>query len=498
MFLYALKRKVVILTNFRYWLNRAYLHGVLQWSQWRKSRHHDDLSVSVYDAEKQRNMCMNKNVYCRCRELEKCFLLHNLTQANVTPHMAKITPTLGKLWPLHFLTKKTMTNKAYRERQHPQPLDQWTNSPFISQQVGNCKSFTLTHYLVDLFAMHVAQGQSHCESNIIYNSHPFHSKWVDTPIPKLQQFQYFTIKIQGQGHGWGQSLKSQCESSILSTNIPFVPCQSAIPFLRYDFFKIWPWKSKVKVMEEVNIESHNMGPTFYRLTSLSFHVNRPSHSYDKTFSKFDHENPRSRSWVRRKLKVTTWVQHSIDSHPFHSMSIGHPIPERRHFQNLTMKIQGQGHGWGESWKSQHGSNIQSTHIPLIPCQSAIPFLRGDFFKIWPWKSKVKVMVGVKVECHKVGATSYRLTFLSFHVNRPSHSRDTAFSKFYLENPRSRSWLTWTLKVTAWVQHSIDSHPFTSMSIGHPIPEIRLFQNLTLKNPRSRSWLKSKLKVTKWV
>ena len=36
----------------------------------------------------------------------------------------------------------------------PQPLDQWTNSPFIGQQVGNCKSFTLTHYLADLFAMH--------------------------------------------------------------------------------------------------------------------------------------------------------------------------------------------------------------------------------------------------------------------------------------------------------------------------------------------------------
>ena len=36
----------------------------------------------------------------------------------------------------------------------PQPLDQWTNSPFMGQQVGNCKSFTLTHNLADLFAMH--------------------------------------------------------------------------------------------------------------------------------------------------------------------------------------------------------------------------------------------------------------------------------------------------------------------------------------------------------
>ena len=180
------------------------------------------------------------------------------------------------------------------------------------------------------------------------------------------------------------------------------------------------------------------------------------------------------------------------------MSIVHPIPEIQLFKNLTLKIHGQGQGWGESWKSEHGSNILSTHISLIPCQSAIAFLRYDFFKIWPWKSKVKVMVEVKVERHKVGVTSYQLTSLSFHVNRPSHSWDTAFSKFDLENPRSRSWVRWTLKVTTWVQHSIDSHPFNSMSIGHPIPEIQLFSKFHLENPRSRSWMRRTLKVTKWV
>ena len=233
-------------------------------------------------------------------------------------------------------------------------------------------------------------------------------------------------------------------------------------------------------MGEVKVWSHNVSLTFYRLTSLSSHVNRPSHSWDTTFSKSDPENPMSRSWKRWTLKVTTWVQHSIDSYPFGSMSIGHPIHKIRLFQNLTSKIQGQGHGWGESWKSQHGSNILSPHIPLIPYQLAVPFLRYAFFKIWPWKSKVKVMVGVKVESHKVSVTSYSHTSLSFHVNRPSHSWDTAFSKFDLENLRLRSWVRWTLKVTKWVQHSIHSHPFHSMSIGHPIPEIWLFQNLTLK------------------
>ena len=165
---------------------------------------------------------------------------------------------------------------------------------------------------------------------------------IGPPIPEILHFQHLTLKIKGQGHGWGHSLKSQCGSNILSTHFPFVPCQSGIPFLSYDFFKIWPWKSKVKVIGEVDIESHNVGLAYYRLTSLSFHVNRPSHSWDTAFSKFD------------------------------------------------LEIKGQGHGWGHSSKSQCGSNILSTHIPFVPCQSALPFVRYSIFKTWPWKSRVKV------------------------------------------------------------------------------------------------------------
>ena len=149
-----------------------------------------------------------------------------------------------------------------------------------------------------------------------------------------------TLKIQG--HGWGQNSKSQCESNILSTHIPLDPCQSALPFLGYSYFKIWRWKFKVKVMGEVKVESHNMGPTFSRLTSFLFHVNRASHSWVMTFSKFDLENQGSRSWVRSQFKSTMWVKHPIDSHLFRSMSIGPPIPEI------------------------------------------------SIFKIWPWKSRVKV------------------------------------------------------------------------------------------------------------
>ena len=162
-------------------------------------------------------------------------------------------------------------------------------------------------------------------------------------------------------------------------------------------------------MGEVKVWSHNVSLSFYRLTSLSFYVNRPSHSWDTTFSKFDLENPRPRSWERWTSKVTTWIQHSVDSNPLRSMSICPPIPEIQHFQTFTLKIQGQGHRWSGHSKSQSGCNILSTDVLFVPCQSAIPFLRYDFFKIWPWKSKVKVMGEVAIKSHSMGPTFYRLT-----------------------------------------------------------------------------------------
>ena len=228
-----------------------------------------------------------------------------------------------------------------------------------------------------------------------------------------------------------------------------------------------------------------MGPTFSRLTSLSFHVNRTSNSWVMTFSKFDLENQGSRSWVRSMLKVTTWVQHSVDWHPFRSMWIGHPIPELQLFKNLTLKIMGQGHVWGHSLKSQCGSNILSAHTPFIPCKSSIPFLSYNFFKIWPWKPRVKVMGEVTIQSHNVGLTSYRLTSLSFHVNQASHSWVTTFSKFDLEiKGQGHGWVT--------VQShnvGVTSYRFTSFSFHVNRPSHSFdtaFSKFDLENQGSRS------------
>ena len=58
-------------------------------------------------------------------------------------------------------------------------------------------------------------------------------------------------------------------------------------------------------------------------------------------------------------------------------------------KKLVLKIQGQGHGWGQNYKSQLGSNILSTLILLIPCQSTLLFLRYIFFSNLTFKIKLQ-------------------------------------------------------------------------------------------------------------
>ena len=140
----------------------------------------------------------------------------------------------------------TVLNKAFREQQHPQPLDHWVDNPFMGQQVGNCSSFSSTHSLANVFSMHCGPRASPlCVQHSIQLTSPTHSKLIDIPIPKIWILKTLTLKVQGQG--WGQS------------------------------------------------QSHKLVPTSYRLTSFWFRVNPPFHSYDRAFFKFDPQNPRSKS-----------------------------------------------------------------------------------------------------------------------------------------------------------------------------------------------------------
>ena len=164
--------------------------------------------------------------------------------------------------------------------------------------------------------------------------------------------------------------QAHCASDIVSNSHSFIPSQSTFPFLKYGY------------------------------------------------QRFNLENPRSWSWVKSKFKVTTWVPHPINSHPFGSMSIHPLVAMIELFWNLTFKIQGQSH----SWRSHSWYNILSTHIPFIPCWSALLFLRFSYLKNWPWKSKVKIMArraGASTEHTStiLGKTSTRVVLapaLKFH------------------------------------------------------------------------------------
>ena len=139
------------------------------------------------------------------------------------------------------------------------------------------------------------------------------------PQPPLKLFQYLIFKIQGQNHGWDQSSKSQsgshflsnhipsvpcqtvlpflgnrllnltmkiqgqvqrlrsyCWSNIISIHIPFISCYSTTPFLKYSLFS----KFDFEVMGEVKVQSHNICPTPYWFTSLSFHFSCTQHCVD--------------------------------------------------------------------------------------------------------------------------------------------------------------------------------------------------------------------------
>ena len=167
---------------------------------------------------------------------------------------------------------------------------------------------------------------------------------ISPPDPEIQLFQKLTLKIESQGHEWGQSSKSQCESNILLTHIP-----------AFGFMSIGPPIPDIQPFQNLTLKIQGQG-----------HSSRSQSRYDTLSTRI----------------------------PFAPCRSALPFLGYSYFKILMLKIQGQGHGWhgwSQSLKSQLRSNILSTHITFVPCQSGIPFLSYDFFKFWHWKSRVKVM-----------------------------------------------------------------------------------------------------------
>ena len=116
------------------------------------------------------------------------------------------------------------------------------------------------------------------------------------------------------------------------------------------------------------------------LTSFSFHVNRPSHSWDKAFPDSDLEisTPKSTSWVWSKGKVIQSAQYHINSPRFHFISIRPTIPEIELFRNLTLK-----YPWSRSWVR---SKVKVTYCTQYPTDT-LPFrmtsIGPTIPEIWP-------------------------------------------------------------------------------------------------------------------
>ena len=180
--------------------------------------------------------------------------------------------------------------------------------------------------------------------------------------------------------------------------------------------------------------------------------------WDTTISKFDHENPWSRSSVWSKVKVTFDLQNSKVKVMVKFKPIGHiwGLEFNRYVcfsfrGNLTI------FGWdiansifdleNSRWRSWPKSNrwshlsrrVQSICLLFVSWQSDHFWLRYSKFCSWPWEFKVKVMAKVKPDGHIWALEFNRYVCFSFRGNRTIFGWDIANSIFDLEKSRSRSW-----------------------------------------------------------
>ena len=128
---------------------------------------------------------------------------------------------------------------------------------------------------------HTSQYHGH-EWMTHHCSHPFRSMSIDRPIPEIKLFQALILKfqLQDQGHGCGQRARSYNRPSIILTHFVF-----------------------------------------------HFTLIRPTIPEIELFRNLTLKHPRSRSWVRSKVKVRYCTQYPTNALPLRFTSIGPTIPE---------------------------------------------------------------------------------------------------------------------------------------------------------------------------
>ena len=111
------------------------------------------------------------------------------------------------------------------------------------------------------------------------------------------------------------------------------------------------------------------------LTSFSFHVNQPPHSWDKAISDSGLETSRSRSWLWAKGKAIQSVHIILTHYLFISNQSDQQFLRYSYFEMCPSNIQGQGHEWGQRSRSHIIHSIQLMHFLSVSHQWDQPFLR---------------------------------------------------------------------------------------------------------------------------
>ena len=102
------------------------------------------------------------------------------------------------------------------------------------------------------------------------------------------------------------------------TSILFIPRQSAVPFLRWCFFNLWPWKSWVTVKGLVEGQSHIVVPVSYQFAPFHFTSIRSTIPEIQLFRNLSLKHLRSGSRVKSNVKVTLYpISNRCFSYSFH-------------------------------------------------------------------------------------------------------------------------------------------------------------------------------------
>ena len=120
--------------------------------------------------------------------------------------------------------------------------------------------------------------------------------------------------------------------------------------------------------------------------SILFHVNWPSHSWDKTISNFDLENSKPRSWIWLKGKVGI----QLICFPFYFTSISPTILEiqlhvyfKSNLEKSNVNVKGKVKSWGCIIDPVSYQYISFYFMPIRPTKLEIWPIVFDFEKTHP-------------------------------------------------------------------------------------------------------------------